>query len=804
MVYFREKDPDVWFYQNEKGETAMRNRIILTVIALAILVAAAVPAHAAVFQYGSLVIAGDGENTYAYDAKIEEGKQIDRVFYSPPAGNFCAYKDKIYFDADNQLVEYSPESGKYKRIGSVGNGFSPKAVFAGILEDRLYFTVSEGYLEDKYNLKYLDIATGEIKDLLSNVYDACVWEGKIFVALARQDQEHPDQKIYYFGELKDNLSSMKIYTKNAVYPEKPAGRLMWGGPDALYFQEYAFDTETGERAGVFMRKAQKDPENSGSFNLSTYGTIHNPQAQMEYLGISGEYLFFRIRYPGNESENRVIMQSLSDDILYDITFNGKTNNQYDADLFFSDGEIYYSAEDGSLWQLELSEGDDHLIGHFPQETIFQGVTETDIFYICGGTLYCTPLAELKQSAAAREKEEPADPDILIKEIEEGLRKAIDICTPSPFLRPEILKNNPQIETWLQEADGKNLRAGITLGSGIELSAEKEGRDIQFRFRAEGEEKSFRTALPEGITDGKLIKTREWKRADMLDRSRITREEGICDLGYRWSDAEKKAIKTEIPCRIYHGLIRWQTAAEMMQDLTSALSGLYEDLSIDGVQFPDFSGQIASLEALAGDGISVDFYITDTGCIRIAASILKSPRVTGANGGTPEIKMISDSNYTAGLKWSVTLQQDQRVTGISEDRKVKADVSLTMQTEVSSGSIPARSTSIYSFAQYEEYGTYHENFSFSFSGGSNSGIPREISGGTKKTEGSFILLYNPDNTAVLSFNARGDSFGNFVVRVRAPEISGSRILIPFTAETVGSLPWELPRSEGSLVLEYLEP
>lgn len=763
-------------------------RIIFALIALTVIAAAT--AKAEIFRYGSLVFVGDEENTYAYDTG-DEGVQTKKAFYSPPSGNFCTYLDNVYFDADEQLVEYSPDTGNYNRLGSIGGGFYVKANFAGILGDKLYFTVSEGYSNTERNLKCLDFSTGKIEKLLSGVYDACIWQEKLFAVMSIPDENNPDEKHHYFGMLSDDYSSITTISKNAVCPEENQGRIVWPSTNALYFQDYSIDEATGECKGVKLRKVCRDPADGSLLNQS-YGWVDDPQAHIEYLGTNSEYLLFRARNPVDESQTIVGLQSLSDDQVKGIVFTGKSDNQNDAELYISNTGIYYIADDYSLWQLEMSEGADHLVARFPQDTIFQGLTEEDVYYVCAGTLYRTSLADLT-AVPAQHEEVNVDRDALIGEIEVGIKKSTEACTPSPFIWPEILKYNPQIYDWLQEAAGKNLKATLTLNSGIDISVWEENGEIIIQVHTDSDEGQRQTTLPPGLLTGGLFKQKQWPLADVLEGSRITFEDGICDLGLVWSEEEDALVSAEIPCRIYHTVVSWQRAGEIIEDVMSSLSTLYEKFSIDFSQLSNPSEQIKLLEEFAGDGISLDFYIADMGCILIDASVLKSPKVTGTYGGTPsEIIQISDRDYPSGIRCSSRLQIDMDMIKPIPGSEYKKQIIITAKVETSNSSIQNLNLFTVSFHQRDVAGYYDESLSF------------PLSGGLGHDNGFLSLSYNPEKNIANLNLGMGSIADQIHVTVSAPEISDDGLLIPFTVKPSGHMKRITPDTEGTLMLECLEP
>ena len=760
------------------------------ILAAAILALSAMSAYAGVFEHESLIIAGDAENTYVTDMNREEDEQTEKICSYPPAGNFCVYEDKLYFDtSDKEIIEYDCASGESTRIGSLGWSSSTRVFFAGVLDERLYFTVSTGYEDIEHDLKYVDLKTGEITDCLSNVYNACVWDGQLFVTMVLPDPGEDGEKQVCFGPLSPDLSTITHYSMQPVAPEEPDARTVWAGSDALYFQDYAVDEETGERTGVCLRKVYKDPEGT-PYLISQYGFIGEPGAVLEYLSEAGGWLFIRVCYPENTAENMVVVQSLSDDSIYDIIFTGETTNQKNSEMFFSDNSAYYFAADNSFWQLSFSDTEDQLIARFPDETEIQGVTETAVYFVSGGDLYSVSIDELK--AAAPEPEgETQSPEALIKEITDGVQKTLDMNRPAPLLLPEFFRKNPQAAEWVLGVDGEKLQALLSLDFGMEIDIEKENRMVSLRLRYEGREEAFDFEIPEELYAEDLLGAGNMSLEELLEGNPVTSEERVLSPEDSLVLLVSGRNREEIPCRVYHTCISWRKVEEIMQNVMSGLSSMMEALPLPAStgSLPDITGEISSLEDLAGDGISLDFYIDESGCIGVEAVILKSPKVFGALGSRPELKRISDDLYTPGLRWCAAVTPGSRIATAEGIMTPETNANISILTEMSDGSYPNRNYAGFSLVQYKvpKTGELVSMLSFPMAYGAGS------------ITGNLTCRYLPtDNT--LRITAGGmPGFGAINMTFSAPEISGNDLIIPVTIDGFPSIPDVPEQLQGVLTL-----
>ena len=816
----------------------MRKELLLTAT---LLLSATTIVHADVFEYNGLVIAGDDENTYVHDpSKTEEA--TDKIFYYPPGKNFCVYQNSIYFDADDQLVKYTPDTGDdVERLGSVGGGFTVKTSFAGILEDRLYFTVSEGYSEDEYNLKYLDLKTDEIHDCLTGIADACVWKDTLYAVMEVEHPDDPENKHFHFGPLSEDLSSITNYSQAAVVPQEIGTDILYATEDAVFYQEYILDEETGEPSCVCLRKMAPNPAD-GHLEAVSMGTVDDPAAELEFLGETAGNLFIRIRHPENETENAVACLNLSTGEIYDSVFTGNSSDTFDSDMIFSDDAAYYMAEDNSLWQYSfVLDAEDSLIGTFPPDAVIQGITKSDVYYKFGADLYAVSLEDLKNKVP-ESTQEGTDPQILLEEIEEAIGKSISASQPVPHVWPEILKTNPDMETWIGSAKGKELHAAVSLSmpadeddsaeesgaaqetesappftlsidgtfapdleaasvdavfpyesSDVKLSVRKEGSSLTLKAEADGSEMEYPFTLPENLfsgetSDGTLL-PEEYGLSYLLEGAPVTVEEGSCEHGGTWSEEEHTFIKTEVPCRIYHTQISWKKIDEIVRTVMVKISDMASAFSVDtGTLNPDvISEMIARISEYTGGGVDLDFYITDEGCIKVMLSVLQKPGVTGAMGGKPEMKRIAKYDTTRGIKWTVSLEQNPDPGPFSSERERVSSTVSKIITETSSGDYPDIETASLSFEQYLYMGAFYDYLSLTYSSGSG-------------VHPSFSFSFLPEkNTGVLSASEWPRHNDMISVYVENPVVSGNLLQIPL--KVLGKVFGSTVRLEGELTLEY---
>ena len=723
-------------------------RFVIVCLSMTVASLLSVPACADVFEHDDFVIAGDSDNTYRYSLSQEE--PADKLLRYPPSGEFFEYGNQVFFQAGSRLYAYTFGEEEAREIEFIGAGNDISVHFAGVLGNRLFLVIREGFLSYDCQLKYYDFEKGSLEDFLPKAYDACVWDDKLFVTVYKPNEDNPEERSAFFGYANDDLSSLSILSSTPGYTlENSEGPAVYADENGLYYWE--LNAETGDSSLMRVEKNDSD----GSLSWHPVGVIPFSIASVEYLGVVNGNLFIKV----TKDDSSVLYESYDaeTDEFHEIVFTGVTSEEDNVRVYIKENALYYYiTEKMELWEASipgdtpLSENDpfseeDRLLCVFPEETGICGITGSAVYFVSGGELYYSSLKDIESSETetVSDGEKLPDHEVLISEIAEGLDRERDKYQLSSIVLPEVFKANPSVETWLKDAKGKPLdisisvsensknhaAEGLTQSDDSETDGTGKGGKYEFTATYDPSERSLgvrensgqESLLPEItftiqdqtldielssdsgktnhyslpfipalIPENAAVSAMEDSLSDLLKDSEITAEDGACDLGLRLTKDHPEGISIEVPCRVYHTTLSWK---KVLEATTSVYELLIKATGMEGriESLPDMGELITRIEQMTEGGPAVSFYVTGQGCQKIEMDIIKIPGIRDVSGAPVRAQRISSSEYGRGISASVMFRENNSSLQFDtdEDISVLTDLDLTADVEISSGNYPER-------------------------------------------------------------------------------------------------------------------